>query len=472
MKFFNTLASIVLLNAISLTVAAQANQPQRIDSILLLVKQYINEHNSVAIYEMTSESFRKDSDKQKLSVFFEKEIYPYGKITQYSPIGFNQTDKYKLQFEYGKLEFSFSLDKVGKFNSFTFLPFKAFTTSKDVPAATSNKLSTVLDKQVDSIARSYIQKSNTVGLSIGILKDGKMKTYGYGETSKGSKELPDANTILEIGSITKTFTATILAHYINEGKISLTDPIIKYLPDSLSANSELHKITILNLSNHTSGLPGIPGNFANNMNPANPYIHYDEKLLFSGLRTCKLTTAPGTAYAYSNLGIGLLGVILERVSGKTYEQLVKQLISVPLHMNNTSQRLAPQQNKHFAKVYDADGDETQPWDFNALAGCGSLRSTVNDLLLYAKANIKCDYAPLSNSFTLTHKITYAKDPVVGLGWHLLQKDGASYYWHNGGTGGSRSYLILNTEKKIAVVVLSNSNVGVDDIGISILKKII
>ena len=123
-------------------------------------------------------------------------------------------------------------------------------------------------------------------------------------------------------------------------------------------------------------------------------------------------------------------------------------------------------------VYDSDGDEIQPWDFNALTACGSLRSTVNDLLLYAKANIKSDYVPLSDSFALTHKITYTKDPVVGLGWHLLQEDGARYYWHNGGTGGSRSYLILNTEKKIALVVLSNSNVSVDDIGISILRKII
>ncbi|WP_084528818.1 serine hydrolase [Pedobacter caeni] len=473
MKLFKVVASIVLLNLISLTVTAQANQPQKSDSVLLVIKQYINEHNTVAIYEMGNESFRKGFDKEKLGAFFEKEIYPLGKIRQSSPIVLSQNpEKYKLQFESGKLEFSFLLDKTGKFSSFTFSPFKAVITSKSVPAATSNKLSTVLDKQVDSIARRYIQKSNTVGLSIGVLKDGQMKTYGYGETSKGSSKLPDANTIFEIGSITKTFTATILAHYINEGKISLIDPIIKYLPDSLSANSELHKITILNLSNHTSGLPTIPGNFANKMNPANPYIHYDERLLFAGLRTCKLTTAPGTVYAYSNLATGLLGVILERISGKTYEQLVKKLITVPLHMHNTSQRLTPQQNKQFVKVYDADGDEIQPWDFNALAGCGSLRSTVNDLLLYAKANIKSDYVPLSNSFTLTHKVTYSKDPVVCLGWHLFQEDGASYYWHNGGTGGSRSYLILNTEKKIAVVVLSNSNVGVDDIGISILRKII
>lgn len=473
MKLFNALASIVLLTVISLTVTAQSNQFQKSDSVLLAIKQYINEQNNGAIYEMASESFRKGFDKEKLAAFFEKEIYPLGKIKQSSSIGLDQnSDKYKLQFESGKLEFSFLLDTDGKFKSFTFLPFKSVITVKSAPVATSNKLNTILDRQVDSIARKYIQKSNTVGLSIGILKDDQMKTYGYGETSKGSNELPNASTIFEIGSITKTFTATILAHYINEGKINLTDPIIKYLPDSLSVNPEFHKITIINLSNHTSGLPTIPGNFANKMNPVNPYIHYDERLLFAGLKTCKLTTVPGTTYSYSNLATGLLGVILERIGGKNYEQLVKQLITVPLKMNSTSQRLTPQQNKHFVKVYDADGDETRPWDFNALAACGCLHSTVNDLLLYAKANIKSDYAPLSNSFALTHKVTFSKVPEVGLGWHLLQVDGASYYWHNGGTGGSRSYLILNMEKKIAVVVLSNSNVGVDEVGLSILRKII
>lgn len=468
---FNSVASIILLSMISLTAAAQANQAQKNDSVLLVIKQYINNKNTGAIYEMTSASMRKSWDKEKLNAFFEKEIYPLGKIKKHSAIGLDQNSgKYKLQFEARKFEFSFLLDQEGKFSHFTFSPF--IITTKSKPVATSNKLNTMLDRQVDSIARTYIQQSNTVGLSIGILRDGEVKTYGYGETKKGSAELPNANTIFEIGSITKTFTATLLAHYVNEGKISLTDPITKYLPDSLSVNPELHKITIISLSNHTSGLPSIPSNFANQMNPVNPYIHYDESLLFAGLKTCKLTNVPGTTFAYSNLATGLLGVILERISGKTYEQLVKQLITVPLYMRSTSQRLTPQQNIDFVKVYDADGDETSPWDFATLAGCGALRSTVHDMLLYAKANIKCDYAALANSFALTHQITFSKGELVGLGWFLLQKDGLNYYWHNGATGGSQSYLIWNTEKKIAVVVLSNSQVGVDNIAIAMLKKII
>jgi len=344
--------------------------------------------------------------------------------------------------------------------------------NKPAPVATSNTLTSILDKQVDSVARQYIQKSNTVGLSIGILVNGAIKTYGYGEIVKGEGNLPDANTIFEIGSITKTFTASILAYYVNQGKISLTDPITKYLPDSLLVNPELNSIKIINLSNHTSGLPSIPPNFLPNMDPLNPYLHYDEALLFANLKNCKLATVPGEMYAYSNLSVGLLGVILQRVSGKNYEQLVKQVITGPLKMSNTAQILTPKATKQFTAVYNAKGTETKPWDFKALAACGCLRSTVNDLLTYAKNNIHCDNTVLSNAFDLTHQITFSKEPLVGLGWHVFQIKGANYYWHNGGTGGSRSFLIFSIEQKMAAVVLSNAEVGVDEVGLGIFKKML
>jgi CubicO group peptidase (beta-lactamase class C family) len=473
MKQFHVLASIIVLSFTSITIKAQTGQLKKSDSVMLAIKKYINENNTGAIYAMASKPYRKAVDENKLNTFFEKEIYPLGKIKQFSFLGLDQNSiKYKLQFDARKLELSIKLDEDDKVTSITFLPFKSAVSIKASPVPSSNALTSPIDKQIDFIARKYIQNSNTVGLSVGILNGAQVATYGYGETQKGKNKLPDAATIFEIGSITKTFTASILAQYVNEGKIHLTDPITQYLPDSLLANPELRRIKIVNLSNHTSGLPTIPSNFEHNMDPLNPYIHYDERLLFANLKTCRLTTVPGTVYAYSNLATGLLGVILSRISGKTYEQLVKQLITVPLKMNSTCQTLTPQQNKRFVKVYDADGDETKPWDFNALAGCGSLRSTVNDLLLYAKANIKSDYPPLSASFTLTHKVTFDKKPAVGLGWHLLEIDGANYYWHNGGTGGSRSFLIFSVEKKVAVVVLSNSEIGVDDVGISILRRMI
>ncbi|MGY0036644.1 serine hydrolase domain-containing protein [Pedobacter sp. NJ-S-72] len=311
-----------------------------------------------------------------MSAFLEKEIYPLGRIKQSSLISSStDTAKYKLIFESGKLEFSFVLDENNRFNCITFNPYKAIITSKAFPVASSNHLKSTIDRQVDSVARIYIQKSNTVGLSIGVLKDGKMYTYGYGKTETENGKLPDENTVFEIGSITKTFTAEILAYYINIGKISLTDPITKYLPDSVATNPYLQKIRIINLINHTSGLSGLPDNFFNkNMDPLNPYRNYTEQMLFADLKKCKLNSFPGEVYAYSNQAVGLLGVILERVSHKSYQQLIKDVITSPLKMKSTLQHLTPLLASRFVKVYDADGDETKAWDFEALSACGSLHS--------------------------------------------------------------------------------------------------
>ena len=107
-----------------------------------------------------------------------------------------------------------------------------------------------------------------MGLSIGILKDGKTIFYDYGETAKGNAQLPDQNTIFEIGSISKTFTAILLADAVNSGKIKLDDPVSKYLPDSIPKLQYNNvPITIASLSNHSSGIPRMPNNMSSDLDP-------------------------------------------------------------------------------------------------------------------------------------------------------------------------------------------------------------
>jgi CubicO group peptidase (beta-lactamase class C family) len=138
-----------------------------------------------------------------------------------------------------------------------------------------------MDKKIDSLAHAFIQKSKTVGLCIGIIQNGNIATHGYGETEKGSGKTPDADNIFEIGSITKTFTAAILAWHVMEGEISLDDPITKYLPEGLACNSTLQKIKVLHLSNHTSGLPRLPLSFFLRFTKINnPYKGYNTRMLF------------------------------------------------------------------------------------------------------------------------------------------------------------------------------------------------
>ncbi|MGY0036643.1 serine hydrolase [Pedobacter sp. NJ-S-72] len=101
-----------------------------------------------------------------------------------------------------------------------------------------------------------------------------------------------------------------------------------------------------------------------------------------------------------------------------------------------------------------------------------IHSTISDLLVYAKNNIKSDYPVLQKSFGLTHEVSFSKGPLVGLGWHIRLINGYNYYWHNGGTGGSSSFLIFNVEKNITVVVLSNAAENTDVMGMNILRKIL
>jgi CubicO group peptidase (beta-lactamase class C family) len=455
-----------LLSFTALKTKAQNRQQQKTDSVFLLIKKYFNAKQIDSIYSLTSEHFKKNVSPEAFKDV--SKFFSLGEIKQssFTRLDNNKIAYYKLIFNTASSVLSIKINETGKLDYL-------YIEQLNYIAASSNPLKSVMDKQVDSSANLYIQKSNTTGLSIGILKDGKSYTYNYGETAKGNGKLPDANTVFEIGSITKTFTATILAYYVNEGKISLTDPITKYLPDSVAINPELQKIRIINLSNHTSGLSSLENNFfKNNTSLLNPYKNYTESNFFSDLKKCKLNTTPGEVYAYSNQAVGLLGIILEKISGKTYEQLVKQIITGPLKMKSTVQHLTPLLANRMVKVYDDNGNQTNPWDFDAFASIGCLRSTVNDLLVYAKANMAPVNSKLSKVFELTHQITFNKNPIVGLGWHLFIKNGAKYYWHNGGTGGSRSYLIFNIEKNTAVVVLSNSAGDADDVGVNIFKKLI
>ena len=140
-------------------------------------------------------------------------------------------------------------------------------------------------------------------------------------------------------------------------------------------------------------------------------------------------------------------------------------------MLSTDQYLNPLLSPRFAQVYDKNGQPTPAWDFDVLAPCGALRSTLNDMLTYAKANMHPGADSLSKAIELTHKITFNKDVKLGLAWHIIIVNGVNYYFHNGGTYGSSSFLAFNSEKNLAVVVLSNAFESTDPVGTGILKKI-
>jgi CubicO group peptidase (beta-lactamase class C family) len=341
----------------------------------------------------------------------------------------------------------------------SFLLFAYCGYSQNSVREASAQLNTAINKKTDSLAKAFLARSNSVGIAIGIMSDGNFYSYGYGETKKGNNKTPDGRTLFEIGSITKTFTGILLAYFVEQKKLSLDDPVNKYLPDSIPAITFNGKpVTLASLSNHTSGLPRLPGNFWDGADMQNPYKHYDNQRLFQFLKNFQPVREPGAQYEYSNLAVGLLAVILERVSGKTYEQLLREIIWQPLKMNNTRIVLGKSDSALFATGHNAQADPNHSWEFISLAGAGAIRSSVNDLLNYARAQFCGGSGSLAlcKAITLSHQQTWARNQTrVGLGWHLISREGSSYIFHNGQTGGYYSVLLINPETSNAVVMLTN-----------------
>jgi len=464
------LASLTLARIAS----AQSRQQVKTDSVLTLLKKYYNNRQADSIYNLCGTAFRKELSLDAFKGVAYNSLFRMGNITDASLISFlnNKVGRYKISFNYSTLQLLLSLDERDKIEMMLFKPFKEESKIKLKLVPSDNKIHSLMDRQVDSVVRTYIQKENTIGMSIAVIKNGITHSYNYGETARGNGKLPTSNNLFEIGSITKTFTATLLAWYANAGVLKLTDPITKYLPDSVKINHQLQGITLQMLSNHTSGLPRLPDNLAETTkDQLNPYKDYTKANLFSYLRVCSLDNKPGEKYAYSNLAVGLLGVILEKVSGKSFEQLVKEIICIPLGMRSTVQHVGPSLKPQMVSLYNEDGNPTPAWNFNALAACGSLRSSLNDLIVYAKANMQPTNGRLGKAIQLTHRQTFNHDVKVALAWHIISVNGTDYIFHNGGTYGSSSFMAFNSTNKLVVVMLSNCGENTDATGIDLLKKL-
>jgi CubicO group peptidase (beta-lactamase class C family) len=267
----------------------------------------------------------------------------------------------------------------------------------------------------------------------------------------------DEDTLFEIGSITKTFTGILLADAVLGGKATLDDSIAQHLPtDLLPPESPLRKVTLLDLATHTSGLPRLPGNLGKGARQGDPYAHYAVEDLYAYLRAFKESDFKDRGkVSYSNLGMGLLGHLMERISGKPYEELIREKIFDPLEMASSFvQRgpasVPPRMRDRFATGHSG-GRVVDHWHIDALCGAGAIVSSARDLMRYATAH----WAP-GTPEKLRAAMEFAAKPrraQVGLGWFV--SEGGMH--HDGGTGGFRSELRISLSNKTAAVRLMNSS---------------
>jgi len=328
--------------------------------------------------------------------------------------------------------------------------------------------------QIDPLARPLLESRNAMGLAIGVIDQGKTAVFGYGRISRAVDRPPDGQTVFEIGSVTKVFTGLILADMAQEKLVGLEDPVQKYLPESVKVPRQGDRaITLVDLATHTSGLPRLPPNLLAQVaaHPEDPYARYTVKDLYEGLPACPLASMPGSQFAYSNLGMALLGHVLARREGTTYERLIRRRICEPLGMTQTSMELSAAQRSRLAPGHNLDAMPAGNWDLGVFAGAGGLRSTVDDLLLFLAANLALRPSRLDAAIALSHQPRHdagKPDGRIALGWHLSAKE--SIYWHNGETGGYHSFVAFQPQRKVGVVVLGNmAGRAVDQLGNEVLK---
>jgi len=333
------------------------------------------------------------------------------------------------------------------------------------------------DAEIRKILIERIDTSHQgVGIVVGVIEPQGRRIVTYGTVDQGDARPLTGDTIFEIGSTTKVFTSLLLADMVRRGEVALSDPVAKYLPAEVKVPERHGRvITLLDLSTHTSGLPRLPSNLQPK-DSANPYVDYTAELLYQFLSTYQLPRDIGSEFEYSNLGAGLLGFALARRSGMGYEQLVHTRIAGPLGMKSTEITLTPEMKERLAAGHNAELKAVPNWDFQALAGCGALRSDANDLLTFLAANlgyIQSPLAPAMAAMRSTRRPTgTASLGEIGLGWFIVKPSSYEIVWHNGGTGGYRSFLGFVPSTRVGVVVLSNTftTTGVDDIGMHLLDS--
>lgn len=455
----------------SLGLAQQIYPVSVTDSVKNVLVELYNQGQMDAIYQMFAPSFRKVAPRQKIVPWLKNNRKMLGALVHTGKTGMrNGFTVYKADFENGTMDLLLAVGPPAKITGFALRP-----ATKKQPVKTNNPLSHEIDSLVEEAVRPYIQKANTVGASVGVIYNGHIYQYGYGERSKEDQQLPDSNTIYEIGSITKTFTGTLLASFVLEGKCNLNDPVNKYLPKNTPLlQKDGVSVTLKMLADHTSGLPRIPSDlWSGNNSPDDPYKSYDTIRLYHYLDTVKLRTVPGVQFSYSNLGFGLLGTVLARMSGLSYQSLLMKYICTPLKMRDTRTFLNNKQKERLANGYLGNGKEAPHWHFESLAGCGAIRSSVNDLLKYLQAHLHPDTTKtLGKAIRLTEKPAYAENNTqIGLAWFSLNHSPGTY-WHNGGTGGFRSYCAYNPSRQVAIVILSNAAIPVDQAGIHLINGLL
>jgi CubicO group peptidase (beta-lactamase class C family) len=316
----------------------------------------------------------------------------------------------------------------------------------------------ILEERVDT-------RKQSLGIVVGIVTPQGRRVIRHGRFAIGDSREVGPQTVFEIGSVTKVFTAVLLAEMARRGELSVTDPIVRYLPPDVATRARgLKAMTFADLATHTAGFPFWPSGIPPTAEGTAQMASYSVEQLYQFVSTFEAPPDLGTRWMYSNTDVGLLGVLLARRAGSTYDALIETRITRPLGMTSTVVTVPPTMQPRLAIGHNAELKPAGAWNVPALAGGGSLHSTVDDLLtLLAAAGDPMTVVGAAMPGMLAVR-RQAPGFQQALGWMVLGTGpGEGLLVHDGNTLGFASSVVYDPVSRTGVVALSNSSTSVSDI---------
>ena len=444
----------IILLVLTLIVNLSYGQTEKADNKIITEKivEHFNDDNYNGIFLMFADELKEALPIETTTEFLKNLKSQAGNITnqEFKKYENGTYASYKTTFERGIFALNISIDDNSKVNGLLVKPFAEEVNAENVINNLSIKNSLTTSDQSEIIFENTKVFPNNTQLSIAIISNGKVRYYGIKKESDTISTIDNQKSIFEIGSISKVFTSTLLANFVIDGKVKLLDNINDYLKAPIKNSTE---ISFIDLANHTSGLPRLPSNLdLINVDPENPYKEYKEKELEDYV-TNQLELSNKGKYQYSNLGAGLVGYTLSKIENDTYESLLQHKIFSKYEMQNSTTDITTIKG-NLVKGLNNEGIEVPNWDLAVLAGAGAIFSTVEDLSQFAISQFEDKNKELELTRVKTFELNENTD--IGLGWHILKnKSDNLWYFHNGGTGGYSSSMVLEEKSKNGIIILSN-----------------
>ncbi len=288
--------------------------------------------------------------------------------------------------------------------------------------------------------------------------------------------------IYEVGSITKLWTASLLADCIERGQLELLTPLSDIFPTRLPPGSSAGDICLADLATHHSGLPRLPSNlllggrFLSRFSPyrSNPYRFFDERRLFRFLRRFHAKSNPARQKdygTYSNLGFDILGHALAKKCGMSLDAALDEHLSRPLGLRSTSLKVRKEMARRLLPGHAFGGRLESNWKTH-FGGALGLHSSTEDLVRFLRASFASLERQLQHPalrYALQRRASFAPGLGIGLAWMLPER--VPVAWHNGATGGYSSFVGLDLLEPRGLVVLSNDAASVDPLALHLFRSL-